>query len=93
MDITEPFARSMVLASDPLSAEKRFQAETLSADLCVGETSVPLNDISFSSQVKAGLFDLDHKKVLFAQNMYDQDRKSTRLNSSHPSSSRMPSSA
>ena len=48
MDITEPFARSMVLASDPLSAEKRFQAETLSADLCVGETSVPLNDISFS---------------------------------------------
>ena len=72
MDITEPFARSMVLASDPLSAEKRFQAETLSADLCVGETSVPLNDISFSSQVKAGLFDLDHKKVLFAQNMYDQ---------------------
>ena len=25
MDITEPFARSMVLASDPLSAEKRFQ--------------------------------------------------------------------
>lgn len=62
MDITEPFARSMVLASDPLSAEKRFQAETLSADLCVGETSVPLNDISFSSQVKAGLFDLDHKK-------------------------------
>ena len=41
---------------------KRFQAETLSADLCVGETSVPLNDISFSSQVKAGLFDLDHKK-------------------------------
>ena len=28
MDITEPFARSMVLASDPLSAEKRFQAET-----------------------------------------------------------------
>ena len=72
MDITEPFARSMVLASDPLSAENRFQAETLSADLCVGETSVPLNDISFSSQVKAGLFDLDHKKVLFAQNMYDQ---------------------
>ena len=72
MDITEPFARSMVLVSDPLSAEKRFQAETLSADLCVGETSVPLNDISFSSQVKAGLFDLDHKKVLFAQNMYDQ---------------------
>ena len=72
MDITEPFARSMVLASDPLSAEKRFQAETLSADLCVGETSVPLNDISFSSQVKAGLFDLDHKKVLVAQNMYDQ---------------------
>lgn len=72
MDITEPFARSMVLASDPLSAEKWFQAETLSADLCVGETSVPLNDISFSSQVKAGLFDLDHKKVLFAQNMYDQ---------------------
>lgn len=72
MDITEPFARSMVLASDPLSAEKRFQAETLSADLCVGETSVPLNDISFSSQVKAGLFDLDHKKVLFAQNMHDQ---------------------
>ena len=72
MDITEPFARSMVLASDPLSAENRFQAETLSADLCVGETSVPLNDISFSSQVKAGLFDLDHKKVVFAQNMYDQ---------------------
>ena len=72
MDITESFARSMVLASDPLSAEKRFQAETLSADLCVGETSVPLNDISFSSQVKAGLFDLDHKKVLFAQNMYAQ---------------------
>lgn len=72
MDITEPFARSMVLASDPLSAEKRFQADPLSSDLCVGETSVPLNDISFSSQVKAGLFDLDHKKVLFAQNMYDQ---------------------
>ena len=72
MDITQPFSRTMVLASDPLSSEKRFQAEPLASDLCVGETSVPLNDISFSSQVKAGLFDLDHKKVLFAQNMYDK---------------------
>lgn len=72
MDITQPFARTMVLASDPLSSENRFQADALASDLCVGETSVPLNDISFSSQVKAGLFDLDHQKVLFAQNMYDQ---------------------
>lgn len=64
MDITEPFARSMVLASDPLSAEKRFQAETLSADLCVGETSVPLNDISVFFTGKAGLLIWSQKSIV-----------------------------
>ena len=31
--------------------------------------------------------------ILYEQSVPEQDRKSTRLNSSHPSSSRMPSSA
>ena len=37
--------------------------------------------------------DADEELVAAEQNTDDGDRKSTRLNSSHPSSSRMPSSA
>src|SRR3546814_4462944 len=46
----------------------------------------------FANMVR-GLVDLHQAHVLAADDRYDEDRKSTRLNSSHYCASRMPSSA
>ena len=46
-----------------------------------------------NTQVGACIVSEDHKILSMGYNGFPTDRKSTRLNSSHPSSSRMPSSA
>ena len=48
-----------------------------------------INDILDMSRIESGKLHLEETEV----SLSDVDRKSTRLNSSHPSSSRMPSSA
>ena len=44
-------------------------------------------------KVTYNIQDLDNFRESYRENIFSSDRKSTRLNSSHPSRSRMPSSA
>ena len=52
-----------------------------------------LNNPGFVSKAPAALVEQEKGKLALNQQKAEQDRKSTRLNSSHPLSSRMPSSA
>ena len=63
------------------AAEAALQSQQLQLETCgsIAEASLKLN----------GVFEAAQK----AAEQYQQDRKSTRLNSSHSTSSRMPSSA
>ena len=49
--------------------------------------------ITTSGEVFEGVVSYDDREYALHEYGYDQDRKSTRLNSSHPTTSRMPSSA
>ena len=66
--------------------------EVLKTAVIYGADAVYIGGEAFGLRAKAKNFSMEEMKegIEFA---HAQDRKSTRLNSSHPSSSRMPSSA
>lgn len=48
------------------------RAASFAYNLCVGEDNLPLEGVELLDSQKGALFDLDNKKVLYAQNMYEK---------------------
>ena len=74
------------MAADPLT---RSTADAVLKEFYLpGIRSILNNEVFLLSQVETNSEDIEGRRAVLAV-----DRKSTRLNSSHPSKSRMPSSA
>ncbi len=65
-----PYASMAGNSSFELIFDTTGRAEPFAAELCVGATSVPLEGYEIEQVSAAGLFDLNHAEVVYADNMH-----------------------
>ena len=86
------------LTTQELAEQLNVSSRTIRSDLEKIESEILVHSMKLEKKPRVGIWiegTQDEKDALFldVKGEHDLDRKSTRLNSSHPSSSRMPSSA
>lgn len=72
LDLSVPYDVSQEFYGDDQQELFAMKAPSYAQSLCVGEANTGLEGVSLSSSARGGLFDLEHKKVLFSQGMYDK---------------------
>ena len=72
MDFSYSYQTDRLLSADPLEEASSALAPAFAEDLCVGEANTALGDIVLDGEEKGGLFQLDSRKILFSQGIYDK---------------------
>ncbi len=72
MELYQPYDVSQELYGSGNSALKMQKADSFALGLCVTDKNVALDGVSISGNTMAGLFDMEHDTVLYAQNIHEK---------------------
>ena len=72
MDLSCGYEAADYISGDPLETAASAKASAFAEQLCTGAGDIPLGDITFADQEKAGLFRLDGSRILYAKGIYDR---------------------
>lgn len=72
MDLSYSYESTDYISGDPLETAASAKASAFAEKLCTGAGDIPLGDIAFADQEKAGLFRLDNGQILYAKGIYDK---------------------
>lgn len=71
LDLSHTY-REAAAAEESVSAASMMKASAFAEDLCVSSTNVEHDGISLNGNEKGGLFDVEEKKVLFGDAMFEK---------------------
>lgn len=72
MELYQPYNVTEELYGFGSAALKMEKSDGFAANLCVSDHNIALDGVSISGNTMAGLFDLEHASVLYAQNIHQK---------------------